>query len=164
MRQTVRGTRALGAVVLAGVVALSATGCFGKGARDDFALPADQRPLEIPPAMVAGQGGGAAPAAAAARPTVAAAAAAGGFTVAGERDAVFERLGHALATVDGVTIASRAQLLGSYDVAYQGEDFLVRAVAVDAGIYISAVDPRGMPATGAAPTALLGQLQAQLAR
>ena len=162
MRQTVRGTRALGAVVLAGVVALSATGCFGKGTRDDFALPADQRPLEIPPAMVAGQAGVAAPAAAAARPAVATPAS-GGFIVAGQRDAVFERVGQALATVEGVTIASRAQLLGSYDVAYQGEDFLVRTVAVDAGIYVSAVDPRGMPATGAGAVALLGKLQAQLA-
>ena len=35
-----------------------------------------------------------------------------------------------------MTIASRAQLLGSYDVAYEGSNFLVRVVAVDAGAYV----------------------------
>jgi len=76
---------------------------------------------------------------------------------------VFAKVGTALESVEGVKIASKAQLLGSYDVAFEGSDFLVRVVAVDAGAYVSAVDPRGLPATAAAPTKLLGELKAKLA-
>jgi len=162
MRHSVDGSRALQAVVLASVVAVMATGCFSKGTRDDFALPADQRPLEIPPALVEGA---AAPVTGAPAPLVAPAAntAGNGFTVPGERDAVYARVGQVLEGVDGLQIASRAQLLGSYDVAFQGENFLVRLVAVEAGVYISAVDPRGMPANSDAAKAVIGQLQAALA-
>lgn len=60
------------------------------------------------------------------------------------KEEAFAKVGTALEGVEGVTIASRAQLLGSYDVAYEGSNFLVRVVAVDAGAYISAVDPRGL--------------------
>ncbi len=76
---------------------------------------------------------------------------------------MFGKVGDALAGVEGLTIASRAQLLGSYDVAYEGSNFLVRVVAVDAGAYVSAVDPRGMPATDAAATKLIAALKAKLA-
>jgi hypothetical protein len=86
-----------------------------------------------------------------------------GFTVPGTKEEVFAKVGTALESVEGVKIASKAQLLGSYDVAFEGSDFLVRVVAVDAGAYVSAVDPRGMPATAAAPTKLLGELKAKLA-
>ena len=88
--------------------------------------------------------------------------AANGFTIAGERDAVYQRVGQVLESIDGLQIASRAQLLGSYDVAYQGSNFLVRIVSVDAGAYVSAVDPRGLPATGEAATAVMAQLKAGL--
>ena len=87
-----------------------------------------------------------------------------GFTVAGERDAVFARVGDALAATSGVTIASRAQLLGTYDVDYMGSKFLVRVSRTSAGTYISAVDPRGVPDTGEAATRLLAALKAAVAR
>jgi hypothetical protein len=83
--------------------------------------------------------------------------------VPGGKEDVFAKVGTALESVEGLKIASKAQLLGSYDVAFEGSDFLVRVVAVEAGVYISAVDPRGLPATGAAPTKLLGELKAKLA-
>ena len=164
MRQWMGGGRAVQAVVLAGVVVMAA-GCFGKGAKGDFALPADQRPLEIPPAMVeaaaAPVGGSVTAPAAVVAP--AAGVAANGFTVPGERDALYARVGQVLEGLDGLQIASRAQLLGSYDVAYQGENFLVRLVAVEAGVYVSAVDPRGLPASGPGAKALVSALQAALA-
>src|SRR3546814_20197208 len=53
-----------------------------------------------------------------------------GFTVAGERDAVFDRIGEVLAATDGVTIASKAQILGTYDVDYEGSKFLLRVTKV----------------------------------
>ena len=77
------------------------------------------------------------------------------------RDEVFARVGVALEGIEGVSIASRAQLLGSYDVNYEGASFLVRVVAVEAGTYVSAVDPRGLPAGGPA-VKLIGALKAKL--
>ena len=82
--------------------------------------------------------------------------------MAGSRDEAFTRVGEALAGVEGVTVASRAQLLGTYDVSYEGASFLVRVSAVEAGAYVSAVDPRGLPATSPAAVKLLAALKAKL--
>ena len=87
---------------------------------------------------------------------------ANGFTIVGERDAVFAKVGDALAATEGVTIASKAQLLGIYDVGYGGSDFLVRVNTVEAGIQVSAVDPRGLPASGEAAVRLIIALKAAL--
>ena len=84
------------------------------------------------------------------------------ITAEKQRDAVFASLGDALAAVQGVTIASKAQLLGSYDVSYGGADFLVRTSQNTDGVYVSAVDPRGLPDTREAPVALINQLKAAL--
>jgi hypothetical protein len=46
--------------------------------------------------------------------------------------------------------------------AVSGSDFLVRVTKVDAGVYVSAVDPRGMPASTAAATQLIASLKAAL--
>lgn len=168
MRHSRSAVRALSLALLAIATTVTATGCFKRGARGDYALAPEMRPLEVPPDLTLPNTAGASqvPAlASAARPAqpAAAQAAQGGFTVSGSRDEVFGKVGDALATVDGVTIASRAQLLGSYDVAYEGSNFLVRVVGVDAGAYVSAVDPRGLPATDPAAVKLLGALKAKLA-
>jgi uncharacterized lipoprotein len=101
-------------------------------------------------------------------PTAAAAAAAPSapastwFNLAASRDDAFTKVGDALATVQGVTISSKAQLLGVYDVSYGGANFLVRVAAQGNGSNVSAVDPRGLPATGDAPTKLIAALKAKL--
>ncbi|UHQ18626.1 hypothetical protein LVB87_10495 [Lysobacter sp. KIS68-7] len=128
------------------------------------------RPLEVPPdldkpALDAAMKLPATASANAAQPSAAAAAGAAapiGFTVAGDRDAVFTKVGDELAKVEGLTVASRAQLLGAYDVNYGGADFLVRVTKVESGTYVSAVDPRGMPATGEAPAKLVDTLKTAL--
>lgn len=169
MRQT-STVRVFSLLVLGVVTAVATSGCFFKrGARGDYALAPEARPLEVPPDLNLPNTSGATaiPAlASATKPAAVAApaAAANGFTVSGSRDEVFGKVGDALAGVEGLTIASRAQLLGSYDVAYEGSNFLVRVVAVDAGAYISAVDPRGMPATAEAPVKLIAALKAKLAQ
>ena len=78
----------------------------------------------------------------------------------GQRD--HGTVGDELGKVEGLNVASRAQLLGAYDVNYKGADFLVRVTKVEAGVYVSAVDPRGMPATGEAPTTLIATLKAAM--
>ena len=147
------------------LLVVSVAGCswFKKGAKGDYALAPEARPLEVPPDLNLPNTSGAmqvpnvAPAASGST-----AAPAGGFTVGGSREEAFTRVGEALSGIEGVAIASRAQLLGTYDVSYEGASFLVRVSAVDAGAYVSAVDPRGLPATGAAPTKLLAALKAKL--
>jgi uncharacterized lipoprotein len=158
-------------LVLAAVLATSGCSWFR---REDklYAGEPTSRPLEVPPDLdlprtegAVAVPGASATTSATASATAAAAPVAGvsnGFTVAGNRDDVFTRVGEALGKIDGLTVASRAQLLGVYDVAYEGSNFLVRVSAVDAGVYVSAVDPRGQPATGEAPTKAIAALKAAL--
>jgi len=171
MSQTSRPARVSAAALMAFTVVALLGGCswFHKGPKGDYALAVEERPLEVPPDMNLPDTSGAMalpPAAGQAQtqPVGAApAASASGFTVTGNRDAVFAQVGTALEGIEGVTIASRAQLLGTYDVSYQGVDFLVRVVAVENGAYVSAVDPRGLPATAEAPLQAIAALQAALA-
>jgi len=172
MRQSVSAIRVLSFAILATATLVGTTGCFKRGAKGDYALAPEMRPLEVPPDLnvPGGTAAGQVPALASqARPAAPVAAQnqapanAAGFTVPGSKDEVFGKVGTALEGVAGVKIASKAQLLGSYDVAFEGSDFLVRVVGVEAGAYVSAVDPRGLPASGAAPTKLLAELKAKLA-
>lgn len=170
MRQSVSALRVLSFAIVATATLIGTTGCFKRGARGDYAMAPEVRPLEVPPDLNAPGNNPAAQVpvlasqAAKPAPSPAAAASNAGFTIPGSKEEVFAKVGTALESVDGLKIASKAQLLGSYDVAYEGSDFLVRVVAVEAGAYISAVDPRGLPATGPAPTKLLGELKAKLAQ
>lgn len=176
--------------VVAGVLVVAVSGCGWFGGTDELYSEAPQnRPLEVPPDLDLPRTGAAAPtgsvtasgtvAAAAGSATVPAAgtdvsqvpavtpapatpAAASGFNVPGTREQVFARVDTALAAIEGVSVASRAELLGVFDVNYQQANFLVRVSEVEAGAYVSAVDPRGMPATDAAAVQLIAQLQAAL--
>ena len=85
-----------------------------------------------------------------------------GFPVAGERDAVFNRVGEVLARTEGLTVVNRAQLLGTFDVDYGDTKFLVRVTKTDTGAYVSADDPRGLPAAGDPPARLIAALKAAL--
>lgn len=153
-------------VVLVAATLVSGCSWFRK---DDgvYAQAPENRPLEVPPDLDLPRTGAAvgvpvtASAMAPAAP-VSSATAPSGFTVAGNRDDIFNKVGEALAGVEGLTIASRAQLLGAYDVAYEGTNFLVRVSAVEAGVYISAVDPRGLPAAGTGPGKVIAALKAKL--
>jgi uncharacterized lipoprotein len=160
------------AIATAVALTLGMTGCHWFGKRNSpYQMSAESRPLEVPPDLDKPDTSGAmqvpeAGTQSVTRSSMAAPAQpssnASGFNVAGDRDAVFAKVGDALAAVDGLTIASKAQLLGTYDVSYQGSNFLVRVTKVDAGVYVSAVDPRGMPATDAAATQLMASLKTAL--
>jgi uncharacterized lipoprotein len=173
MRSTVPLSRAaIAGALVVGLVAVSGCSWLRK---DDALYTAQTRPLEVPPdldlprttsamAIPAGTPAGTVTASG----TVAAAQAAPvagtstGFVVAGSRDEVFEKVDAALTAVDGLTIASRAKLLGAFDVNYLDSNFLVRVSETEAGAYVSAVDPRGMPATGEAPVQLVAALKTAL--
>lgn len=161
--------RHAGLAVLA-VSILAASGCSWFRKNSPYNQPADVRPLEVPPDLDRPDTGTAVGATSSVTRSSlsgtpvqgSTSATAGGFTLAGDADAVFNRVGEALAAVPGVTVASKAQLLGTYDVNYEGSNFLVRVTKVEAGSYVSAVDPRGVAAGGAAPAKLLAALRTAL--
>lgn len=154
------------ALVLTAVLATSGCSWFRKESKL-YAGDASSRPLEVPPDLdlprtdgaVTVPGGSATASGTATAPV---AGVSNGFTVAGSRDEAFAKVGEALAKIEGLTVASRAQLLGVYDVSYEGSNFLVRVSAVDAGAYVAAVDPRGQPATGEAAVKAIAALKAAL--
>ena len=155
-------------IVALAVSVLGVSGCkwFKKG-NPDYAMSEETRPLEVPPDLNLPNTAGAMqlpPASTALVSQGAATASATSFHVVGSRDEVFNNLGTALGPVDGVTIASRAPLLGTYDVSYEGSNFLLRVASVETGTYVSAVDPRGIAAAGPAPAKLVAQLKAALAK
>lgn len=164
MRSTPSFLRPLAFAALA-IAMLGLSGCkwFKKG-NPDYALSAETRPLEVPPDLNLPNTAGAMklpPAAGEVSTQAGAVASTTGFNLAGPRDEVYARIGVALGAINGVAIASQSQLLGTYDVSYEGSNFLVRAVAVEAGTYVSAIDPRGLPAAGPAPK-LIAELKAKL--
>lgn len=148
------------------VASLSTAGCgwLHKGNKL-YTADAAKRPLEVPPELevpgaeanlasssskALGAQGGAS--------TVAPL----GFTVAGKQDDIYARVDEALGKVESLSVASRAKLLGAFDVNYGGSNFLVRVSQADAGVYVSAVDPRGLPASGDAPAKLIESLKTTL--
>ena len=157
MRSTVFLSRAGTGLLLAGLVATSGCSWFRK-TNDLYAQAPEVRPLEVPPDLDQPSVTNAVtipvPAASSGAQTGAV-----GFTTTGTRDDVYAKIGEALGAVDGVNIASRAEALGVYDVNYEGSNFLVRVVGGAEGVYVSAVDPRGMPASGDAPRKLIDSLR-----
>ncbi|MBN8263267.1 MAG: hypothetical protein J0M21_01280 [Xanthomonadales bacterium] len=161
---------AIAAVVLASGV----SGCHWFGKKDElYTQSVESRPLEVPPdldrpsadrAMALPSAGGSATASGVASAAGSPGAAAPiGFNATGDRDALFAKVGQVLAATEGVTIANKAEILGTYDVSYMGANFLVRVTKVGDGAYISAVDPRGLPPVGEPPVKLINTLKAALA-
>lgn len=172
MRTSISMSRAaVVGLIVVGLLGTTGCGWFRKGDKL-YAKSAESRPLEVPPDLDLPRTGGAtatpassvtASGLASAGPVAASTSATAiGFTTPGTRDEVFNKVGDALSGIDGVNIASRAQLLGAFDVNYGGSNFLVRVSAAEAGAYVSAVDPRGLPATGESPTKLIAALKAAI--
>ena len=168
MHRTVRVTLAapLAAVLLVGGL----SGChWFKKKNELYTMSAEARPLEVPPDLdrPAADKAMALPSVATSSITASAAAPAAvapvGFNAAGDRDAVFAKVGDVLGATSGVQIASKAEILGTYDVDYMGAKFLVRVTKAGDGTYVSAVDPRGLPPSGEAAGKLIGVLKAAIA-
>ena len=152
------------------VLATAVSGCGWFHHDNVFAQPEDSRPLEVPPDLDAPNTDGAMQLPDAAPRSVSrssmgaspSAPSVSGFNVPGDTGDVFTKVGEVLAATPGVTIASRAQVLGVYDVGYEGSNFLVRVTGVQGGAYVSAVDPRGVPSTSAGAVKLVAALKAAL--
>lgn len=174
---TTPSTRWMRTLVLAtvAVAVVGASGCsWFRKSNELYAQSPESRPLEVPPdldrpdtsgAMQVPAGAGTTSVSRSTLPAAAPATAAAsqtGFTVAGERDAIFDRVGALLSSTAGVTVVSKAQILGTYDVDYEGSKFLVRVSPGNGGTYVSAVDPRGLPASGEGAVKLMAILRGAL--
>ena len=171
MRLSPRATR-VATVLVAATLVIGVSGCSMFGKKNDlYTTSGESRPLEVPPDLdrpsaeraMALPGAGGSVSASGMNNAGGSTAAPIGFNATGERDAVFAKVGDVLTATQGVKIASKAQILGTYDVSYMGSDFLVRITKVGNGAYISAVDPRGLPPTGEAPVKLIAALKAVIA-
>lgn len=156
------------------VAVLLVTGLSGchwfKKKNELYTLSGEARPLEVPPNLdrPAADKAMALPASSSASVGTASTAparpqAATGFAVPADRDAVFAKVGEVLAATPGVQIASKAEILGTYDVDYMDSKFLVRVTKAGDGAFVSAVDPRGLPPSGEAAGKLIAALKAAIA-
>lgn len=171
MRRTPRVTMA--AAPLAAILMVAGlSGCHWFGKKNElYTQSAESRPLEVPPdldrpsadrAMALPVGGGSV-SASGMNNAGGGAAAPIGFNAAGDRDAVFAKVGQALGSIEGVKVVNKAEILGTYDLDYMGAKFLVRVTKAGDGVWVSAVDPRGLPPAGEAPVKLIGALKAAVA-
>jgi len=152
------------AVAVLTLAVVGASGC--KWFRKDNALyagPPENRPLEVPPDLDRPRTEGAVSMPqtpqTATRSGTAAVAQGTGFAVAAGRDVTLERVARALALVSGLSIVNQAELLGTFEVDYGGEQFMLRVAEGEGGSVVSAVDARGEPANGAAAQRLMTALK-----
>lgn len=159
MNSLLRNARPLlaGAIVVA---LLASSGCRWFRS-SDYTRSVENRPLEVPPDLDR-------PATDNALPIPAASALGGnapsvaGFVVADSPENVWPRVGTALAGIEGVTIVSQAQAVGSYDVSYQGQNFLVRVENTAGQSRIFAISATGIVLRAGPGSALLDLLRARL--
>jgi uncharacterized lipoprotein len=162
--------RLLVAGLATSIVATSGCGWFR--ASTGYEGSRETRPLEVPPdlstpAVEPSMQLPAVTQAQAQRAPAGAQAPAGGavssFEVADAAGETWRRVGLALDRIEGVNITNRAQLLGSYEVQYRGESFLVRVQQGQGETStVTAVNAAGQSVGTGAATELLGLLRQRL--
>jgi uncharacterized lipoprotein len=166
MNSTSRLSRSLiiGAVIMALV---STSGCHWAkrkfSNKNDYSQSPESRPLEVPPDLSTPNTSNALsipPASSlssSGQPT-----GEGGITVAGTSSANWPRVGAILETTDGVVINGRAEALSSFDVGYQGQDFLIRIEDVSGQSHIIAISSNGNILRAGPASTLLAILKSKL--
>lgn len=160
--------RLLVAGLATSIVATSGCGWFR--ASTGYETSRETRPLEVPPDLTSPTEDPSMQLPAAAQapraPTGAqatAGSAVSSFQVADSAGETWRRVGLALERIDGVAITNRAQLLGSYEVQFRGESFLVRVQQGEGDTStVTAVNAAGQSVGTGAATELLGQLRQRL--
>lgn len=162
--------RLLVAGLAASLVATSGCGWFRSST--GYETSRETRPLEVPPDMTApaidpSMQVPPVPQATAPRaPTGAqqptAGAAVSSFELSDEAGETWRRVGVALERIEGVTIVNRAQMLGSYELQYQGESFLLRVQSQGERSTVSAVSASGQAVSTGPATELMGLLRQRL--
>lgn len=168
LRHTLSRATMAAIVVAMSVAVLGTSGCSWLRKKDYYSLDTEKRPLEFPPAFDAAEAERSQTTAAggsvsrSSLPSGDPSARALAFSVAGDRAVTFSRVGEVLAATPGLTIASRAQLLGAFDVDYAGQKFLVRITEAEGRSTVSVVDPRGLPADNDSAAKLIAAMKTAL--
>ena len=158
-----RVTRSLIWLTLAMVMVSATTGCSWLKKRVGYENSKQTVPLEIPPGLDAPSTNNALLVPNVDGTTAQGQAAVETFTVSDSLESTWRRMGLALNRIDGVTVTGSAQALGSYDVKYQGLNYLIRAEnAGEASTRVTAFTSEGAAAANSPAGRLLGILKSRL--
>lgn len=162
MNSRSRFTRTLLVAVVALTLAGAGSGCRWFKHKSTYLSSSESQPLEIPPGLDMPDTSGATglPAVNTASGTVSGSGT--DLQVAGSASSVYPKLGAVLESIEGVKINGRAEALGSYDVSYQGQDFLIRVQDSGGGSRLMALSADGRILTGGPAAALMSQVKSKL--
>ena len=162
MTSTPRITRTLllGAVVVA--FASAGSGCSWIKEKTNYTDSKESQPLEVPPGLSRPDTSSATGVPATTASGTMPGASATDINLAGSATDLYPKIGAALEAISGVTIKGRSEALGSYDVNYQGLDFLIRVQDSGGGSRLMALSPDGRFLTGGAAASLMTQVKSKL--
>lgn len=163
MKPTPRHFRPL--LLVAVVVALAATsGChwFHRDHTPKYAQSPENRPLEVPPDLNLPDTQAALPLPAANAVGTSVQAPISGMLLSVSATDAYPRIATALEATPGVVISGRSEALGSFDVTYQGESFLLRVQDRAGGSRILALSVDGQVLGSGAAAALMEAIKPKL--
>ena len=151
----------VGALAIALVTGLG--GCHWFKHKSEYAASKEDRPLEVPPDLDRPDTSAATALPALASGNAQSSLRAADVLVSGSSASdLYPKIGAALEAIAGVTINGRAEALGSYDVNYQGQNFLVRAQDSQGGSRLLALSADGRLLTSGPAADLLKLVRAKL--
>lgn len=157
-----RVTRSLIWLTLAAVMVSATTGCSWLKKRVGYENSKQLNQLEIPPGLDTPATTNALLVPSIQGTTAQGQASVESFIVNDELQSTWRRMGLALNRIEGVTVTSSAQALGSYDVRYQGLNYLIRAESAGQATRISAFTSTGPAVANSPASRLLGILKSRL--
>lgn len=157
-----RVTRSLIWLTLAVVMVSATTGCGWLKKRVGYENSKQNNRLEIPPGLDAPSTNNAMIVPNVEGTTTQGEVSVETFTVNDTLESTWRRMGLALNRIEGVTVTSNAQALGSYDVRYQGMNYLIRAEAAGDATRVTAFTSEGAAAANSPAGRLLGILKSRL--
>jgi uncharacterized lipoprotein len=157
-------TLIIGAVALA---LLSSTGCHWVRSKlhatsSEYTRSPASRPLEVPPDLNVPNTSNAMTIPSANGLGAGGAVGQGGFIVPGAANETWTKVGTILAGIDGVVINGNAEALGSYDVGYQGQNFLIRIEDAGGQSHVVAISTNGQILRAGPASILLASLKEKL--
>jgi uncharacterized lipoprotein len=153
----------LGAVVVA---LMSATGCHWVRSKfhttSDYSKSPESRPLEVPPDLNAPNTSNAMAIPSASGLGAGGVVGEGGFIVAGTASDTWRKIGTILPGINGVVVNGQAEAMSSYDVGYQGQNFLIRVEDVNGQSRVIAISANGQILRAGPASVLLATLKSSL--
>lgn len=155
-------TLMVGAVVLA--VASAGAGCswFKSKNKASYTASKEGQPLEVPPGLTMPDTSAATALPSVTGPGIPRSGVASDVALAGTAAENYPKIGAALEGINGAVINGRTEALGSYDVTYQGQSFLIRVQDGNAGSRLLALSPDGRVLTSGPAAALMAAIKAKL--